>query len=162
MTFISGADGPTAVFLVGKLGPGWLNLSGLILVALLLVPNMVYAVKYRDAQNRCTNMLMNGLEQIGRYGSMFLMIFNIGIAELGFSSVSAFLIYGAGNIVLMAAYWILWWFFFKKPAPWNRMALAVLPTMMFLLSGATMRHYLLVAAGVVFGIGHGYVTWQNR
>ena len=90
---IGGADGPTAVFVAGKFGMNWLNVFGLILVVLLLVPNIIYAIKVRNQQNKCTNKIMNVLEQVGRYGCMFLMVFNIGIAEFGFNSVGAFLIY---------------------------------------------------------------------
>ena len=39
------------------------------------------AVKEKNQENKCTNKLMNLVEQIGRYGSMFLMVFNIGLAE---------------------------------------------------------------------------------
>ena len=105
---------------------------------------------------------MNILEQIGRYGCMFLMIFNIGISEFGFSSVEMFLVYFTGNIVLMIAYWISWILFFIKPDVKKQMALAIIPTLLFLLNGVTMRHYLLVITGVIFGIGHLYVTYENR
>ena len=107
-SYIGGADGPTSVFIAGKLGMSWLNVFGLVFVVLLLIPNIIYAVKYRDVENLCKNKVMNVLEQIGRYGSMFLMVFNIGIAEFGFVSTNAFLIYFLGSIVLMLAYWIIW------------------------------------------------------
>lgn len=162
MAIIGGADGPTSIFLAGELNMGWLNVFGLIMVILLMIPNIVYAVKYRNQSNKCTNKLMNILEQIGRYGCMFLMIFNIGISEFGFSSVEMFLVYFTGNIVLMAAYWISWILFFIKPDMKKQMALAIIPTLLFLLNGVTMRHYLLVITGVIFGIGHLYVTYENR
>ena len=162
MAIIGGADGPTSIFLAGELSMGWLNVFGLIMVILLMIPNIVYAVKYRNQSNKCTNKLMNILEQIGRYGCMFLMIFNIGISEFGFSSVEMFLVYFTGNIVLMIAYWISWILFFIKPDVKKQMALAIIPTLLFLLNGVTMRHYLLVITGVIFGIGHLYVTYENR
>ena len=107
MSIIGGSDGPTAVFIAGKLGMSWLNVFGLILVILLLIPNIVYAIKVKDQQNLCTNKFMNILEQIGRYACMFLMVFNIGIAEFGFGSVRAFLIYIIGNVLLILSYWII-------------------------------------------------------
>ena len=51
----------------------WLNVFGLIFVALILLPNIIYAFKFRDKQNKCTNKVMNILEQAGRYGCMFLI-----------------------------------------------------------------------------------------
>ena len=159
---IGGADGPTAVFVAGKFGMNWLNMFGLILVVLLLIPNIIYAIKVRNQQNKCTNKIMNVLEQVGRYGCMFLMVFNIGIAEFGFNSVGAFLIYLIGNALLMIAYWIIWMLYFYKQTYWEQMALAAIPTCLFLLSGITMQHYLLIIFGVIFGIGHIYVTIRNR
>ena len=81
---IGGADGPTAIYLTGKVGFGWLNLFGLILVVLLLIPNMIYAVKTKNQPNRCTNKVMNLLEQVSRYGCMFFMVVPVGTAGMGF------------------------------------------------------------------------------
>lgn len=162
ISIIGGSDGPTSIFLAGKLGIGWLNVYGLILVILLLIPNIIYAIKFKDKKNQCTSKLMNTLEQIGRYACMFLMVFNIGIAEFGFGSIEAFLGYGIGNVLLMAAYWITWMLYFHKQTFGKQIALAVLPTCLFLLSGITMRHYLLILFGAVFGVGHIYVTSKNH
>ena len=159
---IGGADGPTAIYLTGKVGFGWLNLFGLILVVLLLIPNMIYAVKTKNQPNRCTNRVMNLLEQVGRYGCMFFMVFPVGTAGMGFASVGAFLVYGFGNALLMVAYWTVWMLYFHKQSYWKQIALAVLPTSLFLLNGITMGHSLLILFGLVFGIGHIYVTSRNR
>ena len=162
VAIIGGADGPTSIFLAGKLDFSWLNIFGLILVALLLLPTIIYAVKIKNQQNQCTNKVMNILEQVGRFGCMFFMVFNIGIAEMGFSSVEVFLIYAFGNVVLIIAYWTIWMLYFNKQSYWKQIALAVLPTCLFLLNGITMQHYLLILFGFVFGIGHIYVTSKNR
>lgn len=105
---------------------------------------------------------MNILEQIGRYGCMFLMIFNIGIVESGFPSINAFIIYLVGNTVLMLSYWIIWMLYFNKQTYREQMALPVIPTGIFLLSGITMLHYFLIIFAVIFGIGHIYVTSRNK
>ena len=162
MSIIGGSDGTTAVFIAGKPGMDWLNVFGLILVILLLIPNIVYAIKVKDQKNLCTNKFMNILEQIGRYACMFLMVFNIGIAEFGFGSVAAFLIYGIGNVLLLLSYWIIWMLYFHKQSFGKQITLAILPVCLFLLSGITMRHYLLILFGLVFGVGHVYVTYKNR
>ena len=156
------ADGPTSVFLAGELGVEWLNVFGLIFVVLLLIPNVVYAIKNKNQKNKCSNRLMNILEQIGRYACMFLMVFNIGIAEFGFGSAGTFLVYIIGNIILMAVYWIIWILYFKQQSFGKQIALAVIPALLFLLSGITMRHYLLIVFAVVFGVSHVYVTSKNR
>ena len=88
------------------------------------------------------------------------MVFNIGIAEFGFGSVGAFLIYLFGNAILVISYWITWVLYFKKHT--YSIALALIPACLFLLSGITMRHYLLIIFGIIFGIGHIYVTNKNK
>lgn len=162
VSVIGGADGPTSVFLAGKLDGiwSWMNLLGLIIVVLMLVPNMIYAVRFRGVQNRCTNRTVNILEQVGRYGSMLFMVVN-PFGEYGFSSVGAFLTYLFGNGILLLGYWIVWMLYFWKQKPWKSMTLAVLPTLMFLLSGITLESVLLTASAVIFGAAHIYITWQN-
>ena len=162
VTTIGGADGPTSIFLAGKVGDSWLNVFGLIIVILILLPNIIYAFKVKGQQNRCLNKLMNLLELVGRYGCMFLMIFNIGIAEFGFRSIGMFLAYLFGNPILIVSYWIIWAFYYKKAAYWKQIALAVIPTMIFLLNGVTLMHFLLIVFGIIFGVGHIYVTRENR
>ena len=46
---------------------GWINLFGAGFVILLLIPNIVYALKNRGEKNLCDDRAMNLLEQIGRY-----------------------------------------------------------------------------------------------
>lgn len=154
-------DGPTAVFIAGKIGFHWLNLFGLIIVILILLPNIIYAIRFKDVKGRKQNMVMVILEQAGRYASMFLMVFNIGIAEFGFASVGAFDLYLLGNVILLLLYWLIWFLYFVKQERWKSMALAVIPTMLFLLSGITLRHILLVISAVIFGVGHIYITWRS-
>lgn len=157
-----GADGPTSIFLAGKLGMNWLNVFGLIIIVLLLIPNVIYALKFRKDNTFCQSRAMNILEQIGRYASMFLMVFNIGIAEFGFSSVAAFLCYLLGNLIFVLLYWIIWMMYFVKQSRGKSLALAIIPTLMFLFSGVTLRHVLLIVSSVVFGIGHIYITYQSN
>ena len=159
---IGGADGPTVIFLAGQLGFNWVNIFGLIFIVLLLIPNIIYAIKNKDMQNKCTNRFMNILEQIGRYGCMVFMVFNPGMKEFGYTSVEAFLVYMFGNAGLMIVYWIIWFLYFKKPVFWKQISLAIIPVCMFLLSGITLLHYLLILLAVIFGIGHIYVTGKNR
>ncbi len=161
VSVIGGADGPTSILLTRKIGPRWINIFGLLIVIVMLLPNIIYAVKFRGMENKCKNKVINIIEQIGRYASMFLIIFIIGSDKPGFSSSEAFIIYFVGNIILLIAYWIIWILYFKKMILWKSIALAIIPTVIFLLSGITLRHYLLVISAIFFGIGHVYVTYQN-
>ena len=159
MTIIGGADGPTSIYIASS--SGWISWFGLIIMVLMLIPNALYAIRNRGAENKCKNKLMNILEQIGRYGCMFLIVFNIGIAELGFASPESIVVYLMGNAVLLLAYWVFWIVYAKKPGMFSAMMLAVLPALIFLLCGITLRHWLLTAFALLFGIAHIYVTYIN-
>ena len=69
---------------------GWINVFGTIIVVLMLVPNVVYALKNRGEENRCTNRWMNLLEQIGRYGCIAFMWFPLLVGKFSFRSVPDF------------------------------------------------------------------------
>ena len=141
---------------------GWINGAGAVLVVLMLVPNVIFAIRNPGQGNKCRSPWMNLLEQIGRYGSMALMAFPLGVWKFGFPSVAEFLIYLFANGALLISYWVFWWFYFRKATPKLALVLAVLPTCIFLVSGLTLRHWLLVFASVIFGAGHIYVTRENN
>ena len=159
---IGGADGPTTVFVAEKVGTEWFSVFGIMIIVLLLIPNCIYAIKNKNQKNQCSNKFMNIIEQIGRYGCMILMIFSIGIKEFGYSSVEAFLIYLFGNAILLIAYWIVLGLYFYKKCFWKEMLLAIIPICIFLLSGFTLEHYLLVLFAVIFACGHLYVTVKSK
>lgn len=140
---------------------GPINLFGGIIVALMLLPNIIYALRFRNAENKCTSRLLNILEQVGRYGSMALMVLPLGVWKFGFPSVADMLVYAFGNGALLLAYYVLWGVYFRRQSAGVSMALAVIPTSMFLISGLTLRHWLLVAAAVIFAVGHIAVTGCN-
>ena len=92
----------------------WLSIFGLIVVTFIMIPNVIYAAKNKDEKNKCTNKAMNIIEQIGRYGSIFFMIFNIGLFENGFALDEAYVLWLVGTATLILAYWIIWGFYLKK------------------------------------------------
>lgn len=156
---IGGADGPTAIFVTST--PSWVNWYGLIFLAAILIPNFLYALKKTKQENLCKNKLLNMLEQVGRYGCMVLMVIGGAFWKGGFSSFGAILCYFFGNFLLVFSYWICWFFFFRRPCKGLAVALAVLPTCVFLLSGITTGDFVLTVLAVVFGIGHISVTMHN-
>ena len=166
ISVIGGADGPTSVYVAGTVGTNWINIFGLIFVILLLIPNIIYALwlkqDNRKSVNHCSNKFMNVLEQTGWYGCMVLMVFSIGMREFGFASVTAFLIYLFGNSLIMIVYWTVWMLYFVKPAQGKQIALVILPTALFLLSGMTLHYVLLTVFSLLFGVARFYVAWQNR
>lgn len=140
---------------------GWINGFGAGVVILMLIPNIVYAVKNKGEQNLCTNRAMNILEQIGRYACIVLMWLPVLVWEFGFRSVFETVLYFAGNGALLLAYWIIFMRHLKHKTAGRALALAVLPACIFLLSGLLLRHWLLVGFAVLFAAGHIYVTKKN-
>lgn len=159
---IGGADGPTVIFMANKSNFEWINFFGLIIVVLILVPNIVYALKTKTDQKKCNCKAMCIIEQIGRYACMFLMVFNVGLFEFGFASAFSFLLYCFVNAFLLILYMILWIPYALKKTLVRALPLAIIPTLIFLLSGILLRHYLLVFSAVLFGIGHIYITCKTH
>ena len=140
----------------------FINLMGFIIVAVMLIPNIIYGIKFKGLENKCTNKAMNIIEQVGRYGSMALMVLPLFVWEFGFSSVFMMFVYVLGNGILLFTYLLVWVFYFKKQTMGKAMILAIAPTCIFFLSGVTLYHWALVVAAVIFGVGHIYVTYQNN
>ncbi len=140
---------------------GWINIFGAIIVLMLLIPNIVWTAKGSLPENRYRNKTIAVIEQIGRYGAMFLMVFNIGLAEFGFYSKNAFLVYLAGNAVLILVYWIVWILYMKHAQAGYALTLAIVPSLIFLLSGILQLHLLLTAFASIFAFAHIRITWGN-
>ncbi len=140
---------------------GWLNVFGACIVALMLVPNIVYALRNKGERNLCKNRLMNILEQIGRYACIVLMWLPLMVWEFGFASKTAMILYFLCNGSLLLVYWIVFFFYMSEKTKGRALALAIVPSFIFLFSGILLRHWLLVAFSVVFAIGHIYVTMKN-
>lgn len=140
---------------------GWINLFGGIIVLLMLIPNIVYALKNREERNLCTNRVMNVVEQAGRYGCIVWMWLPLLVWKFGFRSASEMLLYFLGNGVLLVAYWLVFARYMRKKTAKGALVLAILPACIFLLSGLLLRHWLLVGFGLLFAVGHIYVTTIN-
>ncbi len=137
------------------------NILGMYVMIAILIPNIIYASKFKGVKNKCTNKFMNVLEMLARLACMVLMLFCIRRGGFGFHSVEEAIIYVLGNIVLILAYWVVWISFFRNQKPWKNITLAVLPTAIFLLSGITLQYVALTVSAVIFGIAHIYVTYKN-
>ena len=140
---------------------GWINVFGAVIVILMLIPNIVYAIKNKDEKNLCTNRLMNVIEQIGRYACIVLMWLPLLVWKFGFQSVFELLLYLFGNGALLLAYRIVFFRYMRKRSKASALTLAILPSCIFLMSGILLRHWLLVGFAVLFAVGHIYVTLKN-
>ena len=161
VTTIGSADGPTSIFLAGALGMGWISLMGLILVALLLLPNIIFTVKKQETTGCYIKSWVDTVEKVTRITTMLLMIFQLGVSEEGFHSILAFLIYIFGNAILVIAYWVIWILYKKKQTLRRRMILVEIPCVVYLLCAVTLRHWLLFISAVIFAVSHTRVQQEK-
>ena len=79
------------------------NYIGLIVISVIMIPNIIYAIKNKGGfPNSCGNKAAELFEQIGRYGCIAFMVFNIPFTYFGFWFDKAMLVYAIVNSVLCA------------------------------------------------------------
>ena len=140
----------------------WLNIFGLIFIIIIMVPNIIYAIKCKEGfENKWNNKKVELIEQIGRFGCFGFMIFNIPGTWLGWWSDEAFAIYLIVNVILITVYCIIWAICFKKNSVFRALALSIIPSVVFLFSGIMMRSVLLIIMSVFFAPSHIMISYKN-
>lgn len=141
---------------------GWFNYYGMIAVAIIMIPNIVSAVVNKSAfENRFHNKVILAFEQIGRYGCMAFMIFNIPYTYFDFWFESALVVYLSVNGALLALY-LLGWIIYRKGRGKAKMFwLSITPTVLFAFSGLMVLSIPLMISSVIFGIGHITISYKN-
>ena len=142
---------------------GWFNYYGIAAVAIILIPNIISAIVDKGSfENRYDNKTVLVLEQIGRYGCMVFMIFNIPYTYFNFWFSSAQLVYLIVNGALLVLYLLGWIIFGKGRKTVKMLWLSVTPTLIFLFSGIMLLSVPLIVLSIIFGIGHITVSYKNR
>lgn len=93
---------------------------------------------------------------------MGLMIFNISLLESGYWFNNGKIIYMFLISVLAMLYCFVWFLYFRKSTMEKAMLLAIIPTIIFLISGIIQGKVLLIITAVLFGIGHIIITYNNN
>ena len=142
---------------------GWINLFGAGIIVLIMIPNIIYAAGQKQDETQIeVPRGLSACEQVGRYGCIILMWLPLLVWKFGFGSVEEFLIYLIGNGVLLLCYYLSWMLYSRKKTLSVAMALAIIPTAIFLLSGLLLRHWLLVAFAILFGFAHCTITYMTH
>ena len=141
---------------------GWINVFGAIIALLLLIPYIVFEVKYKDRKRRPMPKIMRFFESFLWAVCCALMIVNVGIYEFGFDEKTLFVVYFVGNVVLLLAYYVTWFLFFLKPAFGKRVSTAVIAVLAFCLSGVTLTNILLIVFASLFGNCHIFMAAQDK
>lgn len=141
---------------------GWFNYYGLIFIAVIMIPNIIFAVRHKDGfTNKYQNKAVEAMEQIGRYACFVLMIFNIPYTYFNFWFNGALTAYISGNGVLCLAYLIFWIVCRNQNGKLRAISLSVLPSVVFLLSGILLANIPLIAFAVLFAINHILLSYKN-
>ena len=139
-----------------------INLYGLSFMAIIMIPNIVYAIKCRDGfGNRWQNKTVETLEQIGRFGCFGFMVINIPGTWFGWWSDEAFAVYLIVDSVLVFAYCILWIVLWKKNNLLRALALSIIPLVVFLFSALMSRSILLTVSALLFAPMHILISIKN-
>ena len=140
----------------------WLNVFGLVMVAVIMIPNILFAMKCKDGfVNKWNNKFVETVEQIGRFGCFGFMIINIPGTWFGWWSDEAFAVYLVVDAVLVTLYCVIWAVWFRKSSVFRALALSIIPSVLFLFSGIMSRSILLTIAAVLFAPSHILISYQN-
>ena len=140
----------------------WLNIFGLIMVAVIMIPNILFAMKCKDGfVNKWNNKFVETVEQIGRFGCFGFMIISIPGTWFGWWSDEAFAVYLVVDALLVTLYCVIWAICFRKSSVFRALALSIIPSVLFLFSGIMSRSILLTIAAVLFAPSHILISYQN-
>ena len=140
----------------------WLNVFGLVMAAVIMIPNILFAMKCKDGfVNKWNNKSVETVEQIGRFGCFGFMIINIPGTWFGWWSDEAFAVYLVIDAVLVTLYCVIWAVCFRKSSVFRALALSIIPSVLFLFSGIMSRSILLTIAAVLFAPSHILISYQN-
>lgn len=140
----------------------WFNYLGLIFVLVIIIPNIIFALKNKDGfKNTYLNKIAIIFEQIGRYGCMFLMVFNIPYTWLGFYFPGANVIYIVVNTVLVITYCLVWLILWQRPNIVRALLLSFIPAFIFLFSGIMLGNIPLFVAAIIFSVTHILISVKN-
>ncbi len=140
----------------------WLNAYGLFMIVVIMIPNIVFALKCKDGfENKWNHKLVETIEQIGRFGCFGFMIINIPGTWFGWWSDEAFAVYLVVDVLLVMLYCVIWIICFRRNNIFRALALSVIPSVLFLFSGIMSRSVLLIISSMLFGPSHIVISYKN-
>ena len=140
----------------------WFNVFGLVFIVVIMIPNIVFAVRCKDGfENSWNNKAVEIIEQIGRVGCFGFMIFNVPGTWFGWWSNEAFAIYLIIDSLLIVLYCAIWFVFWGKNNVFRASALSIIPSVIFLFSGVISRSILLIITSLLFAPSHILISYKN-
>lgn len=141
---------------------GWLNVFGLAFMAVIMLPNIVFALRCRDGfENRWHSKAVEVMEQIGRFGCFGFMVIRLPGTCFGWWSDEAFAVYLLVDVLLIAAYCAIWVICRRRNGVFRSLALSILPSAVFLFSGVMSRSVPLLLSALLFAPTHILLSHKN-
>lgn len=139
-----------------------INFYGLIFIAAIMVPNIVFAATHKDGfTNYYHNKTLEVFEQIGRIGCFVFVFFNISAlvkAELSGGLLIAYLVSGGILTLVYILGWIILW---KENSVRKSLLLSVVPAALFLVCGGISLNIPLIVFAVIFAPCHIIISYKN-
>lgn len=140
----------------------WFDGFGLLFVVALLVPNILFAATHPDGfENRYHNPTVERLEQVGRFGCFLLMVLRIPVLCRGYWFEGGETVQLAASVVLVVLYLLGWLVFWKEDSVRKSLALAILPSLLFLERGILLANLPLLVLAVLFAPCHIAISYGN-
>ena len=140
----------------------WIHVFGLFCMVIMMIPNIIFALKCKDGfVNQYHNRFIEMIEQIGRFGCFIFMIIEIPGTSFGWLFDGARSIYMIIDMVLLIAYCMIWMICFKKESLFRSLALSMIPSAIFLLSGILRQNILLIISSILFAPSHIMISYKN-
>lgn len=140
----------------------WFNYYGFAVICIIMIPNVICTFADKSVfENYFHNKLIETMEQVGRFGCFACMIVNVPFVCYGFWMKNALAIYLITNGILLTLYLLGWMVLGKKQQITKALWLSITPTIIFVFSGVALRHVLLIAFAILFGIAHITISYKN-
>jgi len=140
---------------------GWFNYYGLAIIVIIMIPNIIFSIKCKDSENLYKNKAVEISEQVGRFGCIALMIFNIPYTYFNFWFKYALWIYLGINGGLCIAYIVFWVICGKSDDILKSLSLSIIPSVIFIFSGIVLANIPLIIFAVIFATNHILLSYKN-
>ena len=140
----------------------WFNFYGLIFIAVIMIPNIIFAMKHKDGfVNKYKNKAVETLEQVGRIGCFVFIFFNIQPAVLGYWFKGGWVAYLVSGAVLTVAYVLGWIVFRNESSVRKSMYLSIVPSVLFIVCGVFTLNIPLMVSSLIFTPCHIIISYKN-
>ncbi len=130
-------------------------------MVVIMIPNIIYAIKHKNQVAVYDNKAAIVFEQIGRYGSFIFMIFNIPYTYIGFWFSFGKIFYITLNAILLLGYCLSWIVLWNKNGIVKALLLSIIPSLVFILSSILIASIPLFVFAVIFSITHILISIKN-